>query len=145
MKNRSSFALAAVAAMGILTAGMSAQAAGTLVNVTLTDGAAGMDIVTDKNRAVAGPVSFSGSNKSPADLQHEMLVVKVDSDAPVMPYDDATDRIPEDKIASLGEIPEIDSGEGGALLLDLKPGSYMLFCNKPGHYKAGMHRIFYVE
>jgi len=146
MKKYSAFAVAAIAAVGSLGFGMSAQAgSGTLVNVTLTDSEAGMEVISDRNRAVAGPVSFAAANMSPSDLQHEMLILKVDSDAPKLPYDDKTDRIPEDKIASLGEVPEIDSGQGGALTLDLKAGTYLLFCNKPGHFKAGMHKLFYVQ
>jgi len=144
MIKRTSFALAAIAALGFLSVSMSAQAAGTLVHVTLFDSEAGMEVITDRNRAVAGPVSFAVINKSDA-LVHEMLIVKVSSDAPKLPYDTTTDRIPEDKISSLGEVPEVEPGEGGALTLDLTKGTYLLFCNRPGHFHAGMKHLFYVD
>jgi len=145
MKKISALTFAALAVVSTLGFGMNANAAGTLVNVTLFDSPAGMEVITDRNRAVAGPVSFAAKNMSGAELQHEMLVVKVSNDAPKMPYDDNADRIPEEKIKSLGEVPEIDFGEGGALTLDMTPGTYLLFCNKPGHFKAGMKTLFYVQ
>ena len=38
----------------------------------------------------------------------------------------------------LGEVSELDPGKSGTLTLKLDPGTYMLFCNIPGHYMAGM-------
>ncbi len=145
MKKYTTLALAATMATGLLGFGSSAYATSTLVHVTLIDGDAGMEVEIDRNRAVAGPVSFAVTNRSPNELQHEMLVLKVNSDAPKLPYDENTGRIPEEKIHSLGEVSELEPGEGGALTLNLKPGTYLLFCNRPGHYKAGMHTLFHVQ
>nr|WP_281015688.1 sulfocyanin-like copper-binding protein [Mesorhizobium sp. M00.F.Ca.ET.216.01.1.1] len=35
--------------------------------------------------------------------------------------------------------------QGAALRLDLKPGTYLLFCNIPGHFTSGMWTIFTVK
>ncbi|MBL4693163.1 MAG: hypothetical protein JKY92_07530 [Magnetovibrio sp.] len=147
MSKYSKLAFAAAIAISFASFGSAAQAgSGTLVNVSLIDTDAGMEVRTDRNRAVEGPVSFAGINDSANDTQHEMLILKVKGDdVSYLPYDENTMRIPEDKIASLGEIPEIDAGQGGAITLDLKAGTYLLFCNKPGHYEAGMKTLFYVQ
>ena len=46
---------------------------------------------------------------------------------------------------SLGEITDLKPGAHGKLTLNLKPGSYLLICNEPGHYKAGMTAPLLVE
>jgi uncharacterized cupredoxin-like copper-binding protein len=38
----------------------------------------------------------------------------------------------------MGEVSELDPGKSGSLTLTLDAGTYMLFCNLPGHYMAGM-------
>ena len=35
-------------------------------------------------------------------------------------------------------------GATKTITIDLKPGHYVLFCNLPGHYAAGMHQDFWV-
>jgi len=145
MKKYTTLALSATIAASLLGFGSSAYALSTLVHVNLRDGDAGMEVDIDRNRAVAGPVSFAVTNKSPNELVHEMLVLKVDSDNPTLPFDEATGRIPEDKIHALGEVSELEPGEGGALTLNLKAGTYLLFCNKPGHFKSGMRTLFHVQ
>jgi len=44
----------------------------------------------------------------------------------------------EEASGYLGEISDLDPLASGALTLTLKPGTYILFCNLPGHYMAGM-------
>jgi uncharacterized cupredoxin-like copper-binding protein len=44
----------------------------------------------------------------------------------------------EKRIHHLGEISDLKPGAKGTMTLDLKPGSYVVICNQPGHYKAGM-------
>jgi uncharacterized cupredoxin-like copper-binding protein len=61
------------------------------------------------------------------------------------PYDAKTDRVIESRLHSLGEIGDLKPGARGKLTVNLKPGSYLLFCNEPGHYKAGMSTSIEVE
>jgi len=43
-----------------------------------------------------------------------------------------------------GEVPELDPGKSGTLSVSLQPGTYLLLCNQPGHYEAGMWTVFTV-
>ena len=94
-------------------------------------------IELSNNTVKAGPVAFRASNTAP-DAIHEMLVVKTDQAPDSLPYDTGEKRIPEDKIQSLGEVSELEAGTNGALILDLQPGKYLLFCNIATHFKSGM-------
>ncbi|WP_245455931.1 sulfocyanin-like copper-binding protein [Mesorhizobium sp. M7A.F.Ca.US.008.03.1.1] len=40
---------------------------------------------------------------------------------------------------------ELDPDKSGTLTVDLKAGKYLLICNVPGHYGAGMWAEFTVE
>jgi uncharacterized cupredoxin-like copper-binding protein len=71
-------------------------------------------------------------------LIHELIVVRVDPKKPELPYDEKKAEVIEKKIQHLGEISDLKPGAAGAMTLSLKPGSYELICNQPGHYKAGM-------
>jgi uncharacterized cupredoxin-like copper-binding protein len=51
--------------------------------------------------------------------------------------------IPSEK-TSMGEAPDISPGQTKSFTVRLKPGSYQLFCNRPGHYAAGQHYDFTV-
>ena len=55
-----------------------------------------------------------------------------------MPYLDNENRVDEKKAVHLGEVSEHDQGKKGELTVDLKPGSYVLYCNIVGHYGEGM-------
>ncbi len=45
----------------------------------------------------------------------------------------------ESRVHSLGEIANLKPGQSDSLTLNLKAGTYMLFCNEPGHYNDGMY------
>jgi uncharacterized cupredoxin-like copper-binding protein len=94
-------------------------------------------IELSNNTVKAGPVAFQASNTAP-DAIHEMLVVKTDQAPDSLPYDTTESKIPEDKIQSLGEVSELEAGKDGALILNLQPGKYLLFCNIATHFKSGM-------
>jgi uncharacterized cupredoxin-like copper-binding protein len=96
-----------------------------------------MAVRADKTAVKAGSVSFEVTNWSRS-IVHEMLVVAVDSaDAP-LPYDYNKQIVMEDQVKSLGETAELQPNSSKTLDLDLAPGSYLLICNVPGHYAAGM-------
>jgi uncharacterized cupredoxin-like copper-binding protein len=118
-------------------------AATTMVNALLqdpsTDPAIRSDrIVLDRRSVPAGKVTFHSVNRS-KDLVHELLVVLPKPGQTVLPYDEKKAEVVESRIRVLGEIDDLHPGASGTMTLDLKPGSYILLCNQPGHYKAGMH------
>ncbi len=96
-----------------------------------------MKIAASPPTVQGGTVTFEVTNAS-KELVHEMLVVAVGSTPQPLPYDTNNSGVDEKVAGSLGEVEERDPGATGSLTLDLKPGKYILFCNVPGHYAAGM-------
>ena len=84
-----------------------------------------------------GKVTFKVTNISTT-IIHEMLVAPIANAAAVLPFIEAENRADETKAGDLGEVSELDPGKSGELSIVLKPGLYILFCNVPGHYAAGM-------
>jgi uncharacterized cupredoxin-like copper-binding protein len=129
-----------------LVCGGSAAAA-TVIKVSLQDHSteasiASMHIVVDRDSAPAGKITFRAVNQS-KDQVHELIVVRSDS-AQALPYDEKKQEVVEKRIRHLGEIADLKPGRSGSLTLNLGPGSYVLICNQPGHYKAGMSTPFSV-
>lgn len=100
-------------------------------------------VEVDTTSVPAGKVTFEVTNHS-AELEHELLVAPVGSDGK-LPFDDAKNRLDEDKLGSLGEVPELAPGKTGSLTLDMQPGTYAVFCNIEGHFMAGMWKIIEVK
>ena len=148
--------------MAVATAS-SSEAAGTVVNVSLWDQGADKPMATDlgfpapgkdmsqatmgiavsQDTVKAGQTFFEVLNSS-EDQYHEMIVAKLRDLAQVFPYNSNESRVEEDNIETLGEVSELEPGQSGGLRLDLKPGEYLLFCNIPGHFAAGMWTVFTV-
>ena len=153
---------AAVAAIIVLVAAEVA-AASTVVAVSLWDkgaettmatgmayGTAGADmskatmgIKASPATAKAGVVTFKVTNDS-RDTVHEMIVMTLAEPPTALPYIDNEMRVDEDKSGDKGEVSELDPGKSGALTVNLKPGNYVLICNVPGHFAAGMWTEFTV-
>lgn len=85
----------------------------------------------------AGEVTFTATNRS-TDTIHEMILIKVTDPKKPLPYLAADNKIDEDAAGHLGEVSELDPSKSGSLTMKLDPGTYMLLCNVPGHYMAGM-------
>lgn len=103
-----------------------------------------MGIKIDKQTVPAGKVTFDVINDS-KETQHEMLISPVVDENTVLPFVENENRVDEEASGDLGEVSELEPGKSGSLTLDLKPGNYILFCNVPGHYMAGMWTALKVE
>ena len=86
-----------------------------------------------------GKVTFKVKNAG--DMEHELVVIKTSKAANELPvsYRRASDK------GSVGEVEDIAGGKSKQLTLNLKKGHYVLVCNLPGHYKAGMRTDFTVK
>ncbi|MCF6272615.1 MAG: plastocyanin/azurin family copper-binding protein [Rhodobacteraceae bacterium] len=104
-----------------------------------------MGIMISAATIPAGEVTFLVTNGS-ADIEHEMVVAALPDMAAGLPYEEDTARVNEDiDGANLGEVPELAPGASGGLTIRLKSGTYVLYCNIPGHYASGMWAILTVE
>lgn len=92
----------------------------------------------------AGEVTFKVNNDS-KDTVHEMIVMYLADPGKPLPYVESENRVDEDKAGDKGEVSELDPGKSGTLTVDLKAGKYLLICNVPGHYGAGMWTEFTVD
>ena len=147
--------------MAIAAAGPSRAATG--VNVELWDKGADMTQATDLGLGMGGDMSkatmgirakpdavkpgtvtFEVLNSS-KDTIHEMIVAKLPDMKKPLPYIADEERVDEDRAGDLGEVSELDPGKSGALRIEMSPGTYILYCNVPGHYMAGMWTLFTVK
>jgi uncharacterized cupredoxin-like copper-binding protein len=112
--------------------GAAAATPGT-VNVTVTE----WRVTPSAASAKAGKVTFAVTNTGKA--KHEFVVLKTDKAASAL---GAGMRVPE--AGNVGETGDIAAGARKSVTLNLKPGHYVLVCNLPGHYMAGMKADFTV-
>jgi uncharacterized cupredoxin-like copper-binding protein len=120
-----------------------------IVAITLQDPSvdpsiSGMVMKAEPSRVKAGRVTLDAVNQS-RNLVHEVLVVLALPEGKEFPYDAKKETLVEKRMHSLGEISELKPGARGRLTLNLKPGTYLLLCNQPGHYKSGMSTKLIVE
>lgn len=102
-----------------------------------------MSIRIDQSAVKAGKITFDVTNWSRSAL-HEMLIVAVDNSAAALPYDYSQARVPEDQVKVLGEVSDLQPNGSKSFEVELAAGSYVLICNLPGHYAAGMAVPFIV-
>lgn len=141
--------LLALALSSTLFSPIGHAAAAQIVAIALQDASvdpsiSGMAMKIDTVKVKAGRVTLEAVNQSKT-LLHEVLVVPALPDGKELPYDAKKDTVVEKRVHSLGEIAELNPGAHGKLTLNLKPGTYLLFCNQPGHYKSGMSAKLVVE
>jgi uncharacterized cupredoxin-like copper-binding protein len=139
--------LAAASALVVLT-GARVALANAAVDVLLEDASeggnlAGMKMTASPDSVKAGRITFHATNKSLA-LVHEVIVVRPRTPGEPLPYDEKQGEVIERRITDLGEVSDLPPGKSGSLAVRLTPGNYVLICNQPNHYKAGMWTKFTV-
>jgi uncharacterized cupredoxin-like copper-binding protein len=102
-----------------------------------------MGITTDLMKVPAGMVTFEVTNDSKV-MIHEMVLAPVADTSTPLPYNKNEMKVDEDAAGHLGEVAELEIGQTGALSMTLKPGTYILYCNIPGHYAMGMWTLLTV-
>ena len=107
---------------------------GSTVDATEKDFAIGVDPAT----APAGTIDFEINNAGPS--VHEFVVFQTDLAPDQLPVnDDGTVNEEGKGVTHIDEVEDIAVGATESLSVDLDAGNYLLICNLPGHYKAGMH------
>ena len=98
--------------------------------------------ISAPRRLPAGEVNLSVTNRGPD--AHELIVVREHVHQLPIRTDGIT--VNEEKISS-DEAGALEPADPGVrrLKLDLRPGTYVFFCNMAGHYKAGMRRTVVVR
>jgi uncharacterized cupredoxin-like copper-binding protein len=93
-----------------------------------------MWVKPDYTSVKAGKVTFVATNTGR--VEHELMVERspLKMDGPGRPNEEAAQ----------GMIEDMEPGKSGRMTLKLTPGTYVLFCNVPGHYAAGQHIRFTV-
>lgn len=87
-----------------------------------------------------GSITFDIANEGPS--AHEFVILRTDDAPDALPIEN--DLIPEDQIDLVDEAEDIAPGVKTRLTSTLAAGSYVLVCNLPSHYGAGMHAAFTV-
>jgi uncharacterized cupredoxin-like copper-binding protein len=106
------------------------------IATTLTD----FKITPADTEAAAGEVSFDLENDGPS--LHTFFLVNTDLAEDALPVTDhVVDLGALEVVAQSGEVAV---GAQAPVTGDLSAGTYVMLCNLPGHYEAGMHAAFTV-
>ena len=111
------------------------------IDATLSD----FKIQLAKTSSAAGEVTFAIKNNGPS--AHEFVVFKTDIPEDQIPTteENGVALIDEENVEGLelvDEAEDIEADSSTELKLDLAAGDYVIVCNVPAHYAAGMHASF---
>ena len=130
--------VAALLVVGILTAscsGSGSDATGDVI-VTLKD----FSLAAEPGMFPPGDITFGIQNDGPS--VHEFVILRTDDAPDALPVENGV--IPEEQLDLVDEAEDIAPGTSATLDVNLAAGSYVLVCNLPAHYAAGMHAGFTV-
>lgn len=111
-----------------------------VATVTMTDSS----LQPSVGSIASGQVTFTVTNSGT--MEHEFVVLKTDLAPNALPLQpDATAIEDNTDVHHMDELASLQPGETKTLTLKLTPGEYVLLCNFPGHYLAGMYASFNVQ
>jgi uncharacterized cupredoxin-like copper-binding protein len=141
---RSGLALLVVVVLGAACAGQrtggQASPAPTTEEVSVTE--EDFSISDSPGSAPAGEVRFNIRNEGPS--THELVVIRTDLLEAELPTSKGVVDEGAEGVEVATEEEDIAPDASASLTVDLEPGTYVLICNLPGHYQAGMHATFTV-
>jgi uncharacterized cupredoxin-like copper-binding protein len=115
-----------------------------VIVVGMTNKPDGSQVMTLTETSVhAGSIVFQVMNHS-ENTVHEFLVLKTDLAPGAFPMTPDGTRVDEDKLPGIQELGDLEPGKSGQMKMTLAPGRYVLFCNQPGHFTAGMAAVLAV-
>ena len=118
------------------TASPSASAAST-VSVTLAE----WTVTPNTSSVSAGDITFLAFNKG--ETAHELEVIRSEEEPHLLPVEGG--YVPEFAVDLAGEIEALPAGGTEQATFQLPAGNYVLICNLPSHYLAGMRSGFTVN
>ncbi|MEO8291875.1 MAG: hypothetical protein ABI635_01950 [Actinomycetota bacterium] len=138
---RLAIALVALGFLCVGCAGSGAQPAATGtpdagIVTTLTD----FKITTAETEAVAGQVAFDLQNDGPS--EHTFYLARTDLAEDALPVVDHV--VDLGTLDILAKTDLLGVGADASVVAELPAGTYVLFCNLPGHYGSDMHAAFTV-
>jgi uncharacterized cupredoxin-like copper-binding protein len=99
-------------------------------------------LTLDSPSVAAGETSVTFDNAG--SIPHELVILRTDDDPGGLQESDGT----VDETAAgeeAGRINQIPGGSSDEETFTLTPGAYVLICNIPGHYRAGMYAPLMVQ
>lgn len=121
-------AAAALAAGAPAAGAASAPASATTVNVRLNEWKVTPSVLSVR----AGKVTFVARNVGK--IAHNLVVLRTNLAPSKLPVVGSRAK----EVGRVGKTPVFGPGPSRRLTLTLKAGRYVLICNVPGHYRAGM-------
>ena len=95
-------------------------------------------VMPSKSSVPAGKVTFVATNTGKA--KHNLVVLKTNLAPSKLPMAGTKAK----EVGLVGKTPVFGPKQTRKLALTLKPGRYLLICNVPAHYMAGMRIAFKV-
>ena len=127
----------------------SATAAGATPPVTATAVSHDTATLSEFKIALASTTLAAGSDTftvtNAGTIGHEFVIKRTTASDSALPT--KADGTIDEESPELGEVGEVEIATPGTtkdLAQDLAPGTYVFFCNIPGHYVGGMHGSFTV-
>ena len=128
---------AAVALFAVAAQGGDVSAHAATVNVDLHE----WSVTPDVGSVEA--VTFEAANTGSG--EHELIVIRTDLAPAALPLTTDGAEVDVSALDVIGEIEEVAPGLTQSATFTLAPGDYVLICNVPFHYEAGMTVAFTVS
>jgi uncharacterized cupredoxin-like copper-binding protein len=91
-----------------------------------------------------GYVRFKVTNLA-SSLIHELIVARLADESKPLPFIAGKNMVDVEAVRTLGQVSEINPTKTASLTIEMTPGKYLLYCNLPGHYMAGMWTVIEVK